>query len=108
MRSIDLQSATTSQPADKADILRSACGKDGNVGIETAGLRLRLALLLLLPPDSRAHSRALRERTRTPSRLSHSDTIMLGQFEEWLIQEGGSRNYRQGDELGGSEWSVGS
>ena len=106
MRSIDLQSATTSQSADKTDILRSACGKDGNVGIETAGLRLRLALLLLLPPDSRAHSRVLRERTRTPSRLSHSDTIMLGQYEEWLLQEAGSCNYRQGDELGGSEWSV--
>ena len=44
----------------------------------------------------------LRERTRTPSRLSHLDTIMLGQYEEWLLQEAGSSNYRQGGELGGS------
>ena len=94
IRSIDIQTAQTSRPADKVDILRSACGKDGKVGLETASRRLRLALLLLLPPDFRAHSKRLRDRTRTPSRLSHSRTILMEKFEEWKEQEPGSLGYR--------------
>ena len=98
IRSIDLEAATTSRPLDKVDILRSTSGGDGDEGIAAATLRLRLAVLLLLPPDFRAHSRRLRDRTRTPSsRSSHWTTVEVGEaFGEWVEMqpERGRAGYR--------------
>ncbi len=69
-------------PHLKVDILRSASGLDSdNNGVLTATLRQRLALLLLLPFDSRVHSRRLRDLTRLPSRLGHSSTIQVSRAE---------------------------
>ena len=65
-----------------------------SVGLEASSLRVRLALLLLLPPEHTSRLQALRERTRSPSGLSHANTVRAEPYQEWLDLDSASSSFR--------------
>ncbi|GAX74106.1 hypothetical protein CEUSTIGMA_g1555.t1 [Chlamydomonas eustigma] len=102
IRGIKIQAAITTFPEDKVDILRSISGLDGSLTVEEANTRIQMALLLLLPPDFRAHARHLRDRTRLPSKLSHTNTINISLYQDWLLTlEAADIHFRSFAILGG-------
>lgn len=66
-----------------------------SAGLQGATLHVQLALLLLLPREVRGEATALRQRSRSPSgTLSHTSTVRLDHYRDWLERDSSSSGYR--------------